>query len=331
MKKENNTGFFLLFCFFAFFILIEGTDVFAQEKFPTKLINIIVPLAAGSGTDMEVRGIVPYVQKYLGVTMVVENIPGAQSKIGLNKAWKAKPDGYTLVVYTIPTPIMQEKMLDVEYKTKDFTYIYAWSINALGLYVHPETWKTFDEFLNVARKKTLSCGVVGLWSVPHLGGLILADELGLQVNWVPYDGAGELLASLAGKHIDFVLNFNPAAFPLVKAGKIRPLLVLTDSHDFYPGVPIPKDMGHKIDVMTAIRGIAAPPNTPSNRIKILESAFSKAVQNKEYLEWAKRREIPIFPLDSKQFTQNTIEMYGMVGKYSDLLKGATGAADMKSK
>jgi tripartite-type tricarboxylate transporter receptor subunit TctC len=328
MKKKTHTLVCLFFGFFVFVILIEGSSVFAQEKFPTKPINLIVPIAVGSGMDMEARGIAPYVQKHLGVTISVENIPGAQTKIGMNKAWKARPDGYTLVIFTMPTPILLEKTVEVDYKTGDFAYVYAWSKNVLGLFVNSETWKTFDEFLNVARKKTLSCGVANLWSVPHLGGLVLSDELGLRVNWVPYDGAGELLTSLAGKHIDFAINMIPSALPLVRAGKIRPLLVLADSHDYYPGVPIPKDMSYKIDVIASIRGIAASPNTSSDRIKILESAFSKAVQDKQYLEWAKRSEIPISPIESRQLTESTIEMYKIVEKYSDLLKGST---DRKSK
>ena len=325
MKKP---ALILVFCFLVFGILIGRNNVYGQEKFPARSINVIVPGAVGSGMDMEARGIAPYVQKYLGVTMVVENIPGAQTKIGMNKAWKAKPDGHTLVVCTMPTPIMLEKMLEVDYKTMQFTHVYAWSKNVVALFVHSETWNTFDQFLNAARKKTLSCGVATLWSVPHLCGLLLADELGLKVNWVPYEGASGLLTSLAGKHIDFVINMIPAALPLVRAGKIRPLLVLADSHDFYPGVPIPKDIGYKIDLIASIRGVVAPPNVPSDRVKILESAFSKAVQDKGFLGWAEKSEIPIASIDSKQFTQGTLEMYKIVEKYSSLLKGAS---DSKSK
>jgi tripartite-type tricarboxylate transporter receptor subunit TctC len=269
---------------------------------------------------MEARGIAPYVQKYLGVPVSVENVPGAQTKIGMTKAWKAKADAYTLVVFTMPTPILVEKTMEVEYKSGEFSFVYGWSKNVVALFVNSETWKTFDEFLTVARKKTLSCGVANLWSVPHLGGLLLSDGLGLKVNWVPYDGAGELVASLAGKHTDFAINMIPSALPLVRAGKIRPLLVLADSHEYYPGVPIPQDMGYKIDIIASIRGTAASPNTPSDRIKILETAFSKAVQDKQYLEWAQKLEIPISPVDSRQLTENTIEMYRIVERYSGLLK-----------
>lgn len=325
MKKQCNMTILVFLFFFASTILIGGRNVFAQEKFPTRSIDVIVPYGAGSGLDMEVRGIIPYVQKYLDVTMVVVNVPGAQAKIGMVKAWKAKPDGYTLVAYGPPAQIIVEKMMEAEYKTKDFPHIYAWSINSPGLFVNSETWKTFEEFLNEARNKTLSCAVSGLGSTSHLAGLFLAKGLNFQVRWVPYEGAAGVLSALAGKHVDFVINFIPSALPLVKAGKIHPLLVLDDSHDSYPGVPIPKDLGYKIDVLVAIRGVAAPPNTPSDRIKILEGAFAKAVRDFEYLEWAKKREITILPLDAKQFTQKTLEMYKIVEKYLDLIKEASAS------
>jgi tripartite-type tricarboxylate transporter receptor subunit TctC len=319
MRKGSMCG--LVMCFVLTSVILANTDaVTAQEKFPTKPITLIVPNAPGSGMDMEARGIAPYVQKHLGVTVTIENVPGAQTKIGMVRAWKAKPDGYTSVVITMPTPILVEKTMDVEYRTRDFKYVYGWSKNVVALFVHGETWKTFDEFLKSARKETLSCGVATLWSVPHLGGIVFADALGLKVNFVPYDGAGEVLTSLAGKHIDFAINMIPAALPLVRAGKIRPLLVLADSEEFYPGVPIPKKAGYNIDVIASIRGIAAPPNTPSDRIRILETAFSKAVQEKQYLEWAQKAEIPISPTDSKQFTESTGDMYKIVEKYSGMLK-----------
>lgn len=297
----------------------SGT-AFGEKKFPAQLISIIVPYEPGSGLDMEVRGIIPYVEKHLGVRMVVVNLPGAQAKLGTTKAWKAKSDGYTLVALGNPAPIVIEKMFEAEYRTKEFSHIYAWSISNSAVYVHADSWKTFEDFLGAARKKTLSCALSGWGSVSHLAGLALADELGIQIRWVPYAGGAGVLAALAGKHVDFVLNFIPSTVPLVKAGKIRPLLLLADSHDFLPGVPIPKDLGYKIAALPAIRGVAAPPHTPADRVKILERAFAKAAADPEYLEWAKKRQIATLPLDAQMFTQKTSEMYSVLEKYGDLIK-----------
>lgn len=325
MKYQDKILVFVFLLFFTIISVAGSSTAFAQKKFPTEPISIIVPYEPGSGLDMEVRGIIPYVEKRLGVRMIVINIPGAQAKLGTTKAWKAKPDGYTLAALGNPAPIVIEKMFDAEYKTKGFSHIYAWSISNSALYVNSETWKTFEEFLNAARKKTLSCAVSGWGSVSHLAGLALADELGFQIRWIPYAGGAGVLSALAGRHVDFVLNFIPSTVPLVKAGKIRPLLVLADSHDFYPGIPIPKDMGYKIDALPAIRGVAAPPNTPSDRIKILESAFAKAVDDPEYLEWARKRQIATLPLNAKQFTQKTLEMYKVLEKYAEMIKSYAGS------
>jgi len=320
MNRQGGRTFLLLLGIVFTIILLGEASVLSQEKFPKKPISVIVPYAAGSGTDMEMRGIIPFVQKHLGVALTVVNLPGAQSKIGMSKAWNSSPDGYTLVILGIPAPIVVEKIFDADYKTKDFSHVYAWSISNPGLFVHAEAWKTFEEFVNAARKKTLSASVSGWGSVAHLAGLALADEFGFQVKWVPYEGGANTLAPVAGKHVDFTINFIPSAIPLVKAEKIRPILIFADSHDAYPGVPIPKDLVHKIDVIAAIRGVAAPPNSPPERMAILESAFAKAVKDPEFQEWTRKRQITLFPLDGKQFAQNTLSMYKTVEKYSKLVK-----------
>jgi tripartite-type tricarboxylate transporter receptor subunit TctC len=312
MKNQGNIVLGIFFCLLSVTILAGGSNVWAQKSFPTKPVRMIVHTSAGSGTDMEVRAIVPYVQKHLGVPMIVDNRPGANGKIGLTVGWKAKPDGYTLVAYGIPHPIMVEKLFAAEFRIKDFTHIHTWSINAAAVFVNPQTWKTFNEFLDAAKKKTMTASIYGLGGVSHIIGTSLSLQLGFPAKWVPYGGGGAVLAALAGNHVDFAVNFIPRAVPLVRAGKIRPLLVVADSHDFYPGIPIPKDLGYNIKVVKGIRGAAAPPNTPSDRIKILERAFAKAVREPEYIKWAKQSALTIHSLDSKQFKQATLDAYKIV-------------------
>src|SRR4030042_1595720 len=269
---------------FAFLSVVGGSLLLAcpsanSVDFPKKPIKLIACAAAGGGEDTEARGIAPYVEKYLGVNVMIENQPGAGGKIAFEKFQRTKPDGYNLITYTFPKSIIIEYMGKTNYRTRDFTPIFAWSRSNQLLVVHADTWKTFDEFLKAAKAKTLAGGLSGRGSTTHLAGLVAVDELGIKVNWVPYEGAAGSTAALAGKHLDFTICLATSALSLIQAGKLRPLLMFSDKRDpYFPDVPIPKDLGFDVTPIPAIRGVEAPPNTPSSIVKVLEEAFSKAVK-----------------------------------------------------
>ncbi|MFB3884408.1 MAG: Bug family tripartite tricarboxylate transporter substrate binding protein [Thermodesulfobacteriota bacterium] len=305
----------------AFCLCIWMASTEAAEKFPAKAVRVIVPQSAGGSIDMEPRGFTPYLSKTLGVDIILENLPGAGGKMGLTKVWKADPNGYTLLYHGIPQSIMNEYLFKTEFKTSGFTHVFGLCITNMVLLVHPDNWKTFDEFLKVAREKTLSGGVPSPGSTSHICGLATVDKLGMKANWVPFDGSGEVLSSLAGKHIDFAIISTNSAQPLVAAGKIRPLLVYSDAPDsVFPDVPFPSKLGHNMTVMAAVRGFVAPPNTPPDRVKILEDAMLKTARSPAFLEWAKNRKIDITPLDGKKYLGETQKQYVLLDQFRNLFK-----------
>jgi tripartite-type tricarboxylate transporter receptor subunit TctC len=291
--------------------------------FPDKPIRVIVYQAAGSGTDSEARGIVPHVQKHLGVPVTVENVPGAGGKIGVGRVMKAKPDGYTLLIHTTTQTLMGGILLYPEYHVADLTPIFSWSLTNQVLVVHNETWKTLDEFIREARVRPLSAGIPGRGTVSHLMSLILVEGLAIKVNWVPFDSGGDALTSLAGKHIDFASTGTTTALPLVRGGKLRPLLVFADRKDIvYPDVPLAKEMGYNFPAMPMIRGADGPPKMPAEVVKTLEEAFAKAVKEPEYIAWSQKRMMEIVPLHHEEYRKAIDGQRKQIEKYRDLLKGS---------
>ncbi len=289
--------------------------------FPKKPIKLIACAAAGGGEDTEARGIAPYVEKYLGVNVMIENQPGAGGKIAFEKFQRTKPDGYNLITYTFPKSIIIEYMGKTNYRTRDFTPIFAWSRSNQLLVVHADTWKTFDEFLKAAKAKTLAGGLSGRGSTTHLAGLVAVDELGIKVNWVPYEGAAGSTAALAGKHLDFTICLATSALSLIQAGKLRPLLMFSDKRDpYFPDVPIPKDLGFDVTPIPAIRGVEAPPNTPPSIVKVLEEAFSKAVKEPAFIDWADKRKMVLHPLSAKEFSKIVVDTYPKVEQFKEMFK-----------
>jgi tripartite-type tricarboxylate transporter receptor subunit TctC len=304
----------------ALIINLSGSQVLGAS-FPEKPVRFIVNFRAGSGVDNESRGIAPYVQKYLGVPLLLENVEGASGKIGLTKAWRATSDGYTWVIQDNPLHLIGEFVLFPEYRMLDFTYIYAWSRTNQVLVVNSESWKTLDELINAGRGRTLSVGLPGKGTASELSVTMLAEGVNIRINPIPFDGGGEALASLAGKHVDFAVTSSTSALPLVRSGKIKPLLVFGNSPDVvYPNVPLPKDLGHKFTVMPMLRGISGPPRMDEKVVMKIEEAFSKATKDPGFVDWARTMMMEIAPLNHVEF-RNAIEIQKKeLEKYKSLFK-----------
>lgn len=301
--------------------LLSGLSPAQAADYPNKPIKLVVTAAAGGGEDTEARAIAPYLEKQLGVQVIIENQPGAGGKIAFEKFQKTEPDGYTLITYTFPKSIIIEYQGPTNFKTKDYTPLFAWSRSSQLLVVPADTWNTFDEFLKAAKAKTLAGGLSGRGSTTHLVGLIAMDELGINANWVPYEGSSGSVAALAGKHLDFTICLATSAVSLIKAGKLRPLLLFSDMRDPYMSdVPIPKDLGIDMTLVPTLRGVEAPPGTPPAIAKVLEEAFAKAAADPGFLEVAKKRQLVLKATGSQEFAKAVAAAYEKVGKFKDMLQ-----------
>ena len=307
-------------CFVVLAMVVVGPFAVLAEEYPdpSKTITIISIAAAGGTSDQQIRAISIYLAKHLnGVKFLVENDPGASGKIAYEKAYKAKPDGYTLLNFNLPAPIITE-LTDkgVRYKTADFVPIYAISTVPNVLVVHPDTWKTIDEFVQEGQKRTLSIGTTGNKTANYLQAVAFAEATKIKANMVPFGGGSESTQTLAGKHIDAVVTPVLSAFALVRAGKLRPLIVMSDEPDnTFPGVPLSKDSKWEISCFPLMGTYVAPPNSPPDKVKILEDAFAKALKEPAFLDWAKKVSLELTPMDSAKVKAITAQAYKNANKY----------------
>lgn len=298
----------------------SGTSSLAWGKeanFPQKPVRFIVPYSAGSGNDLQTRAILPYLEKYLGGRIIIEDRPGADGRLGMNEAWKSKPDGYTIVNAGMPTPLINEKLFPVNYKMKEFVHLYAWSQDNICLVGNAEVFKSTQDFLKEARSRTMAGGISGIGSVSQITGLSLADAADFKpVNWVPFGGGADTMTSLAGKHIEFGITTTSSAKALVDAGKLRMLLIFSNEKDpTFPQATLPKEVGLNLTAMPIVRGAMAPPKLSPAITKAFVEAFAKAVKDPDFLITAKRARVEISPLNSQQFFNYTIGVEKEVVKY----------------
>lgn len=300
--------------------LREGWEAI-KPAYPKKPIKIIT---CPGGEDVDIRQLAPHLQKYLGVEVTVENIVGFWGKILFEKFQMAEPDGYTLISYTFPRSIIVENISETHFRTKDLTPIFAWSAGNQLLVVSPETYKTFDQFLEEAKIKTLKGAISVRGGISHLSGLLFTEGLGIQVNWVPYGGLATSITALVRKEVDFMICLAGALPSWIKSGKIKILAILPDRF----GVPNPyfqniqnlKELGYEIPTITVRHVLEAPPNTPSHIITVLEEALKRAIKEPAYIEWAKKNYVIIDPLDSQALSKEVNEAYPKIEKIKERLK-----------
>lgn len=200
------------------------------EDYPTRAVHIIVPQAAGGGTDTFARAIGQKLSERWKQPVVIENRAGAGGVLGTEAAAKAAPDGYTLLVTyegsQAINPSLYEKLpFD---SVKDFQPIATIAVSPFLLIVGAQAKvKTFKDYLEYARANPdkLSYGSAGNGSVNHLLGEMLKAEANVRIIHVPYKGASQAISDVIGGHLDSAFASAPSVISAVQQGLVRALAV----------------------------------------------------------------------------------------------------------
>ena len=174
-----------------FLVALFVSTGYAADKFPSKLITVIVPFALGGGTDMVLRPIIQVAQKYLGQPIVAEYRPGAGGVPALAEFAKVKPDGYTLIIVSTTGLLVTPRVQTLPYKFADFQAIAQMVEQPLYVAVKADSpWKTIDEFINTSKEAPASfkVGNPGVFSPQHLMVETLKANYGVNLTAVPFEG-----------------------------------------------------------------------------------------------------------------------------------------------
>jgi len=312
----------LILLFVPLLVFPLGNAEGKREPFPIKPVTILCGYSAGGSTDIQIRTVAPYLQKYLGQPVIVENLPGAAGTLAFNKVFSSEPDGYLILVANLQAMILGEYFRETaRYRTKEMTFIYNLVKESNILVTHPELYGSFREFAEAAKIKKLKVGVAGKWDPTHVFTALLEQTIKVKFNVIPYEGGGPAVTSLMGKHIDAVMTIGSTAYDKVRAGQIRALLVMEKARTAqYPDVPVLADLGYEAPTILYNYGVYGPPKIPQDRLKILEAAFAKAVRDPGYIEKTKKMNIEVYPLSAQQFRKIYEEQYPITLKFAEILK-----------
>jgi tripartite-type tricarboxylate transporter receptor subunit TctC len=250
------------------------------QAFPTKPIKVVVPFPPGGPADSAVRIAQPGMEKALGQSLILENVPGAAGGIGAQRVKAALPDGYTLLQaaspHTTNAAVRPNANVDL---LRDFVPIGQTGLSVYTLCASKALGaKDFAEVVARAKAKPgeLKIGSVGLGSAHHLIAESLKAAAGIELTHVPYRGEAPAIPDLIAGRID--LMFLTTAKPLIENGQVVGIAVSSEQPWFnLPGLKPLVALGLKDFVFYGWNGLMAPKGTPPEVVAKLSGALSTAL------------------------------------------------------
>lgn len=265
----------------ALFAGAASSSVQAQD-YPNKPLRIIVPYAAGGGTDTVSRLLAARLNATLGQPVVVENRPGASANIGTEAVAKAPADGYTMLI-TAPNFTTSEALYpQLAWKFEDFApVIHLVRYEQVLVAATQSQLTSVKELIAQAKAKpgALTYGTPGAASNSHLGVELLKQRAGFGIQHVPYKGSGPLKNDLLGGHVPLGCDGLGGQMDLIKAGKVKALAVLAPKRSpFAPDIPSLGEMGITDVDATGWYGALLPAATPAPVVARLNKELAAALQ-----------------------------------------------------
>lgn len=262
---------------------VIAAPVASAAEYPTRAIRLVVPFAAGGGTDLLARLVAPRLGEVLGQQVVVDNRGGAGSVLGTEIVSKATPDGYTLGfldgAFAINPAINPKLPYD---SVRDFSILNIIATSPTMLVVRSSLpVKTVQDLIAMAKSNPgkLNFGSAGTNSSGHLTGEMFKAAAGVDISHVPFKGAGAAIADLVGGHIDMTYVVPGSVVQYVKAGSMRPLAVSGNKRTpLFPEVPTFESVGLGSVNPGNFRFLTAPAGVPKVAQQRLVSAMEKLAQ-----------------------------------------------------
>jgi tripartite-type tricarboxylate transporter receptor subunit TctC len=307
MDQMMNRAWVAILCFWLGAIALLSSGCATQADYPTRPLTLVVPWAAGGGTDAVARVIAGLIERDLGKPVNVVNRTGGSGVVGHQTIAAARPDGYTIGIITVEIAMMHHQGL-TDLTGAAFTPLGLINFDGGAVLVRADSpYNTLGDLLQAIRTnpgKLNASGTAqgGIWHVALAG---LLDEQKIppaSVVWVPSNGSAPAMLDLVAGGIDLVVASHPESRSLIDAGKVRSLAILDETPSaLYPKVPTGTQAVGSKWTMGAWRGIAAPANLPAAIQSTLQTAVKKAYDSQEYRDFMATRGFGMRWADPQEF------------------------------
>jgi tripartite-type tricarboxylate transporter receptor subunit TctC len=262
----------------ALILTIIGQQAAAQTSWPERPVTMVVPFAAGGGTDVLGRIVAKGLSEVLGQQVIVENVAGAGGMVGSARVVKAPPDGYQMVIGTTADAINQTL-----YKAP--LYNYAADLVPAGLMGNQpsvllvrkdfpaDNFKDFVSYVK-ANQSTMQYASAGTGSTGHLFCSMLNAALGINITHVPYRGGGPAMQDLIAGRTDYICTLTPTAKPAMDGNLVKALAILTrERSPLLPDLPSAHEQGVTDFDTDTWFGLFFPKGTPEPIVRKLNAAI----------------------------------------------------------
>jgi tripartite-type tricarboxylate transporter receptor subunit TctC len=284
----------------------------AAQEWPSRTVTIVVPLAAGSASDIAARVVADQLSKQLKATFIVENRTGAGGTVGAGAVARSAPDGYTILAYGALS-IAHALYSKLPYDTlNDFIPIIPLGQQAQAVTTAPSKgYKTLGDLIAAGKAKpgALNYSSAGVGSASHFAAERLMVAAGFTAQHIPFKGSGESLREIVAGRVDFSIQSFATTVPLIQNGTLLPLAVSAHKRSaLVPNVPTTIEAGLPAEsVYTFYTGIYLPAKTPRSIVERLHGEIAKALQSPETQAQFKKVGVEPLPMNLDEFGKFTRE------------------------
>ena len=264
-------------------LLISGGSALA-ENFPSHPITIIVPFSAGGPSDAMARVLAERMKATLGEALLIENVTGAGGSIGVGRAVRSPPDGYTISFGHLGTHVANGAIYKLGYDlVTDLEPVVLLPSNPMIVVstnaVPAKSLKELIEWLK-ARPAPATAGTAGAGSGSHIAGLYFENVTGIKLQYVPYRGTAPAMNDLIAGQIDLIVDQTSNSIAQVRAGNIRAYAVTADKRvEQASDVPTADEAGLPGFHMTLWSGLWVPKDTPKDIVAKLNASAVDALND----------------------------------------------------
>jgi len=297
----------------------------ATSRYPNGAVRLIVTHGPGGTTDLAARLIQPYLQKYLGVPVVIENMEGAGGNLARSFVFKQRPDGKTLLVSQQPSMSSGQLVSGGKFEVLKFVHVFNIAGQNYDCVAVPadSPYRTVADLQTASASKNLTSAGSGVGTNAYILAMLLKSRAGFKLTYVPYNSGSEAALAVAGGQTQIGLGALETYYPLHVQKRLRILAISgpqrTPTH---PDIPTLVELGYPEITLDQIIGVFAPPGLPKDTIDILTAVFQKAFADKEYLAAAARARQTLQPLPPAEFYKMSENMFKTVKELESILRPA---------
>jgi len=270
-------------------------------------ITMVVPWAAGGGTDTLARTLVKNAKQHIGVGINVVNRTGGTGAVGMQSVSTARGDGYTVGLITFHLSAYRLMGLS-QLSYRDFQPLALLNRTPAAFSVKADSpFKTLKDLVDYAKANP---GVVtiansGAGANTHLSAAILAKNTGIRLSFVPFDGGAPARTAMVGGHVSALVSGPDEVLQYVKTGQVRFLAMVGEQrHPSFPDVPTVAEAGFPLrEIIYDWRGVAGPKNMPADITKALNDGFAKMANDPDFIALMDQVALPRVYMNGADFTK----------------------------